>query len=177
MAKWNINGDHTTAAFNIRHMNILNIRGMFNSVRGTLRLDPASPADTALELTIDAGSLDTGTEARDAHLRSPAFFDVEKFPEITFRSTTAMLNKTGGTLSGELTMHGVTRPITLEVALSGPVDAPPEMNRGKVIGIVARTTINRKDFGLDLNVPMPDGGLLIGWEVEAVLEGEADLVA
>ncbi len=175
MAKWNINTDHTTAAFRVRHLNIINIRGMFNAVTGTLTFDPAAPAEAGLELAIEAGSLDTGTAKRDDHLRSPAFFDVDKFPKITFRSTSAKLGGTGGQLHGDLTMHGVTRNITLEVDLSGPVVAPPTTGRGTVLGIVARTTINRKDFGIDLNVPMADGGVVMAWEVEVVLEGEADL--
>lgn len=176
MAQWNFNTDHTTAAFNIRHLNLINIRGMFNSVKGTLSFDPATAGDTGLEVAIDARSLDTGTVARDEHLRSPAFFDVDAFPEITFHSKDGKLGKTGGSLSGELTIHGVTRPVTLEVDLRGPVEAPPKTGRGTVLGIVARATINRKDFGLDLNIPMPGGGVLIAWEVEVILEGEADLV-
>jgi polyisoprenoid-binding protein YceI len=177
MAKWNFNTDHTTAAFSIRHLNILNIRGMFNSVKGVLTYDPVSPGDFGLEVVIDAKSVDTGTADRDAHLRSPAFFDVDKFPEITFRSTGARLSGTSGTLSGELTIHGVTRNITLEIDLSGPVEAQATMDRGTVLGIVARTTINRKDFGIDLNMPTEDGGVVMAWEVEVILEGEADLVA
>ncbi|MEJ2690015.1 MAG: YceI family protein [Deltaproteobacteria bacterium] len=177
MAKWNLNTDHTTAAFSIRHLNILNIRGMFNSVKGVLTYNPGTSGDLGLEAVIDAKSVDTGTADRDAHLRSPAFFDVDKFPEITFRSTDARLSGTNGTLSGDLTIHGVTRNITLEVVLSGPVVAPPTMGRGTVLGIVARTTINRKDFGIDLNIPMEEGGVVMAWEVEVILEGEADLVA
>ena len=177
MTKWNLNIDHTTAAFSIRHLNIVNIRGMFNTVRGTLIFDSASPADIGLEVAIDAGSLDTGTAGRDEHLRSPAFFDADRFPEITFRSTGAEMRGTGGQLNGELTIHGVTRAVVLELALSGPVDAPPELKRGKVIGIVARATIDRRDFGIDLNVPMAGGGVGMAWEVEVSLEGEADLIA
>lgn len=180
MAKWNLNTDHTTAAFSIRHLNIINIRGMFNSVKGTLNFDPAAPAAPAvagLELAIDVKSLDTGTADRDTHLRSPAFFDANKFPEITFRSTGGKMSGTGGLLSGKLTIHGITRAITLEVELRGPVDAPPTLNRGTVLGIVARTTINRKDFGIDLNMPMASGGgVVMAWEVDIILEGEADLV-
>jgi polyisoprenoid-binding protein YceI len=176
MAQWNLNPDHTAAAFSIRHLNIINIRGMFNTVRGTLTFDPAAPAGTGLEAAIDVHSLDTGTADRDAHLRSPAFFDADRFSEIAFRSTGAELDKTGGLLSGELTLHGITRAITLEVRLRGPVAAPPELERGTVLGIVARTTINRQDFGMDLNMPMAEGGVVMAWEVEVVLEGEADLV-
>jgi len=176
MTKWNLNPDHTTAAFKIRHLNILNIRGMFNAVHGTVTFDPEAPTDLGLELTIDVKSLDTGTEARDTHLKSPAFFEVDKFPEIVFRSTGGRLSGNDGLLNGELTMHGVTREITLAVGLSGPVVAPPELKRGTVLGIVAKTTINRKDFGMDFDMPLADGSQLVAWEVEVVLEGEADLV-
>src|SRR3990172_2258057 len=125
MSNWNIDPDHSVAAFAIRHMMISNVRGQFNSITGTINFDPANPGSATVKAVIAVSSLATGIRKRDEHLLSPDFFEVEKYPEIHFRSTG--VEATGGNkgrVRGDLTIHGVTRPVVLEVEYSGPVKGP-----------------------------------------------------
>lgn len=176
MAKWTIDADHSVAAFSVRHLMITNVHGQFNRISGTVDFDPADQAGLALEAVIDVAGIYTGISKRDEHLRSPDFFDAQRLPTITFHSTgfdAAGTNK--GRLAGELTIHGITRPVTFDVTFFGPVIGPEELGRETTVGLSARTSLNREDFGMTWNVPFGDGGVVVGREIEIDLEIEADL--
>lgn len=175
MAKWNLDPDHTVAAFAIQHLGIAKVRGQFNKISGTLGYDQATGAITDLQMTIDLTSLHSGIRKRDIHLVSPDFFDAVKNPEITFRSTACAVTANRGRIDGELTVRTVSRPVTLAVTITGPIRLPADFGGETTVGLAARTTINREEFGLDWNVPLADGGLMIAREVEITLDGEADL--
>lgn len=176
MAKWNIDPDHSVAAFSVRHLMIVNVHGQFNKIHGTVHVDPAGQPDLSIEAVIDVAGISTGITKRDEHLRSPDFFDVEKLPTMTFHSTG--FDSAGGKkgrLAGQLTVHGITRLVTLDVTFSGPVTGPVEIGGETTVGISARTSINREDFGMTWNVPFGDGGVVVGREIAINLEIEADL--
>lgn len=177
MTKWNIDPDHSVAAFSVRHLMVANVRGQFNKICGTVQFDPQDQGGMSLEAVIDVTGIYTGISKRDEHLRSPDFFDAEKLPTITFRSTG--FDSTGnhtGRLAGQLTIHNITRQLTLDVTFAGPVIGPPEIGGETTIGISSRATINREDFGMTWNVPFADDcGMVVGREVEIYLEIEADL--
>jgi polyisoprenoid-binding protein YceI len=145
---WNIDGAHSSAQFSVRHMGISNVRGAFTKVSGTVQYDPADLAKTVIDATIEAASVDTRVEMRDNDLRSPHFFDASKYPTLTFKSRKVAEAGPGKIkVTGDLTIHGVTKEITLDV--EGP-SAPVKDPRGNLrVGASASTTINRKDFGVD----------------------------
>lgn len=164
MTTWNFDPSHSTIGFSIRHMVISKVRGRFTRWSGALVLDGDAPASTSLE--IEVASIDTAEAQRDGHLRSADFFDAEAFPTISFRST--RVDADG--LVGELTMHGVTREVTLAVEAGGRMKDPWGNER---VGFSATTSINRKDFGLGWNQVLEAGGLLVGEKVDIVIEVEA----
>jgi polyisoprenoid-binding protein YceI len=166
---WNIDPVHSNAEFKVRHLMISNVKGEFTSVNGTLKLDTADPANSAVEVSIDAATVNTRDEKRDAHLKSADFFDVVKFPTLTFRSNRISKNKDGVlTVAGDLGIHGVTRNVVLEV--EGP-SAPMKDPWGNThIGLSATTRINRKDFGLTWNAPLETGGIMVSDEVAITLD-------
>lgn len=168
---WVIDPAHTTVGFSGKHMMFTTVRGRFRDVRGTIVLDEANPTRSRVEVEIDAGSLDTGVEQRDVHLTSPDFLHVEQHPTIAFTSTSVEpLGATRARVTGDLTIRGTTRPIVLDVALSGKGTSP----WGKeVIGFEARTTIKRKDWGLTWNVALEAGGFLVGEDVKIELDVQA----
>ncbi|MFZ5796969.1 MAG: YceI family protein [Thermodesulfobacteriota bacterium] len=175
MQKWSIDPDHTVAAFCVRHLMIANVRGQFNRISGTVHFDPLNAIGLSLEAEIDVAGIYTGIGKRDDHLRSPDFFDAERLPTITFRSTGyEPTGKTTGRLAGRLTIHGIPREIILDVTLSGPVTAPAEIGGETTLALSARTSLNREDFGMTWNVPFGDGGVVVGREVEIHLDIEAD---
>lgn len=176
MAKWNIDPDHSVAAFSVRHMMITNVRGQFNRISGTIDYDPANASAAAVEAIIDVASITTGNAKREEHLLSPDFFDVAKFPSITFKSTSVQLTgKNKGRVSGDLTIHGTTRPVTMEVEHFGPVKSPEALGGETVMGFAARLTVNREDYGVMWNVPLNAGGVMVSKEVEIFIDIEADL--
>lgn len=175
MTKWNIDPDHSVAAFKVRHLTIANVRGQFNKLKGFVRFNPDDPAAFSLDMTIDTGDIYTGIAKRDAHLRSPDFFDVATYPTITFISTEFIASDTGGTLTGNLTIHGITQPVTLEVIFSGPVVSPADLGGETTLGITAKTAINREEFDMTWNVPINDAGMMIGKDIEIDLNIEADM--
>ncbi len=169
---WAIDPAHSQATFSVRHMVISTVRGEFQKTSGTVHLDEADLPHSTVEATIDAASINTHVEARDNHLRSPDFFDVAKFPNITFKST--RVEKAGeGKLkvTGDLTLHGITRPVVLEV--EGPTAAIKD-GKGLRRGLTARTTINRQDYGLRWNKAV-EAGPIAGDEVK--IEIDAEMVA
>jgi len=144
---WQIDPNHSAAQFSVRHMGISTVRGAFTKVSGTAKYDPSDPSKTTLEATIDTNSVDTRVEARDKDLRSPHFLDVEKYPTITFHSKQAKAAGEGKLqITGDLTIHGVTKEVVLDV--EGPSAAIKDPRGNQRIGASATTKINRNDFGV-----------------------------
>jgi polyisoprenoid-binding protein YceI len=166
---YSIDPAHSGAHFTVRHMMITNVRGSFKKVTGTVVYDPENPADTSIQAEIDASSISTNDDQRDAHLRSADFLDVAKFPTITFRSTKVQPDsESEWTVTGDLTIHGVTRPVVLKVDAPGAEAKDPWGNLR--MGASATTKIKRSDFGLSWNAALEAGGLLVGDEVKIELE-------
>lgn len=164
---WKIDPNHTAAQFSVKHMGISTVRGAFTKVSGTVAFDPANPAKTSVEATIDAASIDTRVDMRDNDLRSDHYFDVAKFPTITFKSKSVQPAGEGKlNIVGDLTIHGATKEVTLSVeGPSKPVDDP----RGNThVGASASTTIKRTDFGVGSANPMIGDEISITIDVELV---------
>ncbi|HVY60917.1 MAG TPA: YceI family protein [Planctomycetota bacterium] len=168
--KWEIDPAHTKAQFAVKHMMVSTVRGSFGKTSGTIEWDGKHPETLKVDATIDATTIDTGVQKRDDHLKSKDFFDVEHFPTITFKSTKTEKDGDLVKLTGDLTIHGVTRPVTLEV--EGPATARgPD---GKVhAGAQATTKIKRSDFGLKWNMAIEAGGVAVGDEVTITIDVEA----
>lgn len=176
MAKWRIDPDHSVAAFIVQHMMLANVRGQFNKIRGSIRFDFENKGDLSLEATIDTAGIYTGIGPRDEHLSSPEFLDVAAYPAITFRSTGFELQGSdNGKLSGDVTIHGIVRPVVLDVRFAGPVKSPEDMGGETSLGITATTSLDREEFGMLWNVPLDSGGVMVGTEIEIHLDIEADL--
>ena len=169
---WQIDPAHTNVEFSVRHMMISNVKGQFQKTSGTIATSGTDPASAKIDATIDATSINTRVDKRDAHLKSPAFLDVDKFPTITFKSTKAEAAGPGKwKVTGDLTLHGVTKPVVLDVESTGtPVTDPMGNTRA---GASATTKISRKDFGLTWNQPLETGGVMVGDEVAISIDVEA----
>jgi polyisoprenoid-binding protein YceI len=173
MAKWGIDPDHSVAGFAVRHLMIANVHGHFSKVTGTIHFDPSHVTHSSVEVTINATSICTGIKKRDEHLRSPDFFDVEKYPEIIFKSTSVEITGSNRCkVNGDLIIHGITHPVILEVEYFGPVKSP---HGATSIGFAAMTKINREDYGMAWNEAVEAGGVMVGRDVLIVLDVEADL--
>ena len=167
---WALDPAHTLVEFAGRHMMVTTVKGRFKGVRGTITIDEADPDRSTVEAELDAASLDTGNEQRDAHLKSPDFLNVEQFPTITFNSTRVeRAAHDHYKMTGDLTIRNVARPVTLDVVYSGQAKDPMG---GVHAGFSAHTSINRKDWGLTWNVALETGGFLVGEEVKLALEVE-----
>ena len=166
---WNIDPAHTVAEFKVRHMMISNVKGHFSKVSGELSLDESNVANSSVQASIEADSIETRDDQRDAHLKSADFFDVEKYPLISFKSDKIKQN---GELSveGDLTIHGVTRRVTFDI--EGPTPPTKDPWGNTRIAISGSTKINRKDFGLTWNAALETGGILVGDEVTINLDIE-----
>ena len=178
---WLIDGSHTRANFSVRHMMISTVHGHFDKVEGAVDFNEHDPARSTVDVKIAAASIDTRDEKRDGHLKSPDFFDAEKYPYLVFKSTKA--EKTGeatGRLYGNLTIRDVTKPVVLDVEYNGQAKSPWGTLSA---GFTATAKINRKDWGLNWNVALETGGVLVGdavtinLEVEVVKQAEAQAVA
>jgi polyisoprenoid-binding protein YceI len=168
---WTLDPAHTLVEFSGKHMMFTTVKGHFKSVRGTIVLDEANPANSSVEAEIDAASLDSGVEYRDNHLRSADFLDVEQYPTLTFKSShIELLGDHRAFITGDLTIHGVTRQVVLDTELTGRGQSP---HHKETIGFEAHTTINRKDFGLTWNVALETGGVLVGDTIKIELAVEA----
>ena len=174
--RYELDPAHSRAGFSIRHMMVSNVKGEFGGVTGEVMLDEKDPSRSSVKATIDAKTLSTGNAQRDGHLKSPEFFDVEKFPTITFESTKVSRGKGKGKgtfkVEGNLTIHGVTKPVTLDVEeLTPPVMNP--MMKANARGASASTSVNRKDFGLTWAGPaLEAGGVVIGDTVKLSVDVE-----
>jgi polyisoprenoid-binding protein YceI len=170
-SRWDFDQSHSSVNFHVRHLMVSKVHGRFHGWTGTLQLDDDDFSRSRVEVAIDAASIDTRDDKRDAHLRSPDFLDAERFPKLVFASTKVeRVDADTARVFGDLTIHGVTRPVVLDVELSGQVKDPWG---GVRTGFSAKTTINRKDFGLTWNMALETGGLLVGDKVEITLEVEA----
>jgi polyisoprenoid-binding protein YceI len=168
---YDIDPAHSSAHFSVRHMMITNVKGEFTKVSGTVTYDPDNPSASKVEATIDVGSLHTREEQRDGHLKSPDFFDAANFPEIRFVGKSVEPHGGGELLvKGELTIHGVTKEVTLVV--EGPTPEVKDPWGNTRAGASATAKINRKDFGLVWNAPLETGGVLVGENVSINLEVE-----
>ena len=166
---WNIDPAHSGAEFKVKHMMISNVKGKFSGISGVLKLDEADTTKSSIDASIPVATVSTGDEQRDGHLKSGDFFDAEKYPNFTFKSLSVRFNGPGDhEVTGELTLHGVTKTVTF--AVEGP-SAPGKDPWGNTrIGLSATARINRKDFGLGWNAPLETGGVLVGEDVTLSLE-------
>jgi polyisoprenoid-binding protein YceI len=166
---WKIDPAHSSAEFKVKHMMISNVKGSFNGLTGTLTEDTSNPTLSHVEATIDISTISTGDAQRDGHLKSADFFHHEQHPTMTFHSTHVEKKGDGEyAVTGDLTVHGVTKPVVF--AVEGP-SAPGKDPYGNTrIGLSATTKINRKDFGLTWNAALETGGILVGEEVQINLE-------
>lgn len=169
ISTWNIDPVHSVVEFKVKHMMISNVKGQFSSIKGALTYNEQSVGDSHVEVTIDAASISTQEPQRDAHLKSVDFFDVEKFPTLSFKSIKVSPAGDGELkVAGDLTLHGVTRPVVL--AVEGPTPPAKDPWGNSRIAVSATTKINRKDFGLTYNAALETGGILVGEEVTITLE-------
>ncbi len=174
MTKWVVDPDHSVAAFSIRHMMIANVRGQFNKITGIIYFDPSDIAGSSVEITIDVASIVTGIKKRDDHLRSADFFDVENYPFITFKSTEVKpVDEKHAKIAGNLTIHGITRPMSFDVEASGPAKDP--FGSGMSMGFTAEAAIDREEFDIKWNEQMENGGVMAAKEVYITIDIEADL--
>ena len=167
---YQIDSSHSGANFRVKHMMVTNVSGRFSNLKGAVTFDEKNLSKSSIEATVDIETINTNEPKRDAHLKSPDFFDVAKFPQMTFKST--KVYKVGGVTKadGDLTLHGVTKPVTLTLTeLSGEVKHP----MGTIVrGAVATTKISRKDYGLTWNKTIEAGGVVVGDEIAITLEIE-----
>lgn len=176
LTTWELDPENSSVTFVAKHANFTNVRGMFQKPSGTVVLDDANPDRSRVNASVDVQAITTGVEERDTHLKSPEFFDAAKYPVITFASTGVTRSSDSAYLvTGNLTMHGVTKPVTLTVTASPPFQHFGSIRRG----IEAKTSVARQDFGVGVdawNVPAESGGLLIGNAVEITIDAELVLV-
>ena len=173
MAKWIIDPDHSVAAFSIRHMTVAFVHGQLNDVSGTIVFDPDNDTGMKIEFKIGVSSIITGIKKRDDHLKSADFFDIEKFPEISFKSH--KVRRTGDSrnrISGSLTIHGITKTVTLDIDVAGPAKSTSGETS---IGITGNTILNREEFAITWNQPLQNNGVMVGKEVVISVDLEADL--
>lgn len=168
---YNIDPSHSSVHFSVRHLMVSNVRGEFSKLSGTIQFDSDAPASSSVEATIDVSSINTREPQRDAHLKSADFLDLEKFPTITFTSTQVVLEEGGAKVTGDLTIHGVTQPITLDV--EGSTDEIKDPWGNQRIGMSATAKLSRKEFGLIWNAALETGGFMVGDEVKVTIDLEA----
>ena len=167
---WIIDEAHSYVGFSGRHMMISTVRGQFHTVRGTVDFNEAEPTLSTVDVEIETGSVDTRNGQRDGHLKSPDFFDVENHPLMTFKSTKAeQVTDTTGKLHGDLTIRGITHPVTLDVTYNGLSTSPWGAQSA---GFSAITKVNRKDWNLNWNVALETGGVLVSEEIKIDIELE-----
>jgi polyisoprenoid-binding protein YceI len=168
---WQIDPNHSSAQFAVKHLGLSTVRGAFTKVNGTVELDPSDVSKSSVNVTIDAASVDTRVEARDKDLRSDHFFDVEKYPTITFKSTKVEQLAPGQLkVTGDLTIHGTTKPVVLEV--EGPTGPAKDPWGNQRMAATATTKVNRQDYNVKWNSTMDNGGLVVGNDVAITIDVE-----
>jgi polyisoprenoid-binding protein YceI len=171
VSDWKLDPNHSEADFSIRHMAVSTVHGSFRGVSGVVHLDPVDMKKSSVDASIDVTSVDTGLAARDSHLKSPDFFDVAKFPTMTFKSSSVTKSGSGYEVKGDLTLHGVTKPVVLNME---PPTKEVTDQRGKIHrGFSASTVINRKDFGLVWGGTLSNGEAVLGDDVKITLDVDA----
>lgn len=168
MSTYQIDPSHSSAGFSVKHMMIAKVHGGFEKLSGKLQFDPKSLAETSIEVTIEAASINTREAQRDTHLKSPDFFDVEKYPQITFKSRQFEKAGDGYKVVGDLTIHGVTKQVALE--MESPTQEIKDPWGNTKIAVSGTTKIKRKDFGLTWNAALEAGGVLVGDDVTITLD-------
>jgi polyisoprenoid-binding protein YceI len=169
-ADYDIDSAHSAAQFSVRHLMVSNVRGSFKKVTGKVVFNEANPSATVVQASIDVSTVDTGEAGRDTHLKSADFFDLAKFPSMTFVSKSASKTSQGIDLSGDLTLHGVTKSVVLHVSdITKEIKDPRGMLR---IGATATTVIDRQDFGIVWNHNLDGGGVVVGNEVTITIDIE-----
>lgn len=174
MAQWTFDPAHSSADFTVRHMMVTNVRGSLGAISGTLNFDPENPAEASVEASIEVAGINTGVADRDNHLRSADFFDIENYPNITFKST--HVDVTGDStakVTGDLTIRNVTNSVVLDVEFFGQGDSPFGDTRA---GFEASAKIDREAFGLTWNQALETGGVLVGNDVKISLDVQTILV-
>jgi polyisoprenoid-binding protein YceI len=167
---WKIDPAHSEINFTVRHLMISNVRGRFEKFSGDINFDIDNPAASTLDVSIDAASINTKEPQRDGHLRSPDFFDAEKFPSLTYKGTRfEVLDPSHGKIYGDLAIRGVAHQVVLDVEYSGMAKSPWGNTSA---GFSATTKINRKDWGLNWNQALESGGVLVGDEIKIAIEVE-----
>ncbi|MDI9929341.1 YceI family protein [Rhodococcus sp. IEGM 1354] len=169
---WAIDPTHSTVGFTVRHLVVSKVRGRFQNFTGTVTV--AADGTPSVDAEIDVTSITTDNEQRDGHLKTADFFEVEKFPTATFKSTSVKADGGNFVVTGDFTLHGVTKSIDLKLEFNG-VNAG--MGNGPVAGFEASTTINRKDFGISIDMPLEGGGAVVGDKIALNLDIEAGLQA
>ena len=181
MAKWTFEPGHTAAEFSVRHMMVTFVRGHFKNIHGTLEFDPQDPQGSSVKVIIEARGIWSGEAERDDHLRSADFLDADNYPEINFTGKEVKI--LGGhdyAVSGDLTIRGVSQPATLNVNFLGTWETPwwedgEDKGPRTRAGFVAKTKINRHDFGVSWNAALEKGGIVVGDMVEITIDAEAIL--
>jgi len=179
MAKWKFEPGHTAAEFKVKHMMVTWIRGAFKNVEGTMDFDPENFEKASVEVVINTKELWSGDKARDDHLKSKDFFDVEKYPTITFKSTKVKQDdKNRAKVTGDLTMRGVTKEVILDVEFVGQWNTPfwdEGVDKGPIprVGFLGTTKINRQDFGISWQGELEKGGVVVGNDVYLTIDAEA----
>jgi polyisoprenoid-binding protein YceI len=167
---WMIDSAHTEVNFSVRHMMISYVRGQFQKLTGTVEFDEANPANTRVDVQIETTSVNTKEEKRDGHLKSPDFFDAEKYPYLIFKSKRVEVKDAShARLIGDLTIRDVTKEVSLDVEYNGSAKSPWGTTNA---GFSAKTTIRRKDWGLNWNVALETGGWLVGDDIHIAIELE-----
>ena len=168
---WDIDPAHSTVEFSVRHMMVTTVKGQFQKVKGTVELDEKDPSKSTVEVSIETASIDTREAKRDAHLKSPDFFDAAKFPTLTFKST--KIEKAGKgkfKLTGDLSMHGITKSVVL--AVEGPSASIKDPYGRTVRGVMATGKLDRKDWGMTWNKALDSGGFVVSDEVKLDINAE-----
>jgi polyisoprenoid-binding protein YceI len=168
---WDIDASHSTVGFSVRHMMVSKVRGYFRDFSGEI-VTAEEPTQSSVTARINMDSIDTRQEQRDAHIRSADFFDVGNHTEMTFRSTAVATDGADWTIAGDLTIKGITKPVTLQLELNG---FGPDAYGGTRAGFSAKTEISRKEYGVDIDMPMDGGGVVVGDKITVELEIEAVL--
>jgi polyisoprenoid-binding protein YceI len=165
---WAIDPVHSSIEFSVRHLMVSKVRGRFENFSGAIVVAEDGTPSVSAEIAVD--SVSSGNEQRDGHIKAADFFDVEKYPTATFKSTGVRADGDKYALDGEFTLKGVTKPVTLDLVFNG---TNPGMGHGEVAGFEASVVLNRKDFGIDFELPLETGGTVVGDKVNITLEIEA----
>ncbi len=168
---WVFDPSHSEIGFSVRHLMVSKVKGRFSTFEGSIKIAD-EPVSSSVNVSVDMSSIDTHDENRDGHLRSPDFFETDKYPTMTFASTDVRADGDNYIVRGDLTVHGVTKPLELTVEFNG-VGADPW--GGKRIGFSAEGEISRKEMGIDIDMPLENGGVVVGDKIKLALEIEAVL--